>query len=174
MNYKNDILVEKRDFYDIISFFNFLDNFNILFELGDLPEGYIWCNAPYNSIDVIIDIYHKDSDIKLLSYPCYGVYRSMNSLVNDYDETLTIGKNKYVIPIVPANLYDSIYNNISNIACDMKYFVYIYKKIKKEILCWYKNADTTLLEYINDDIIKLSVILKIGKINIDADMQIDL
>jgi hypothetical protein len=171
---KNNILVEKKNFYDIDSFFIFLDDNEILFELGDLPEKYFWCHAPFNSIDVIINIYHKDNkDILLLSYPCYGDYRIINNLLNEIDETKILEKNKYVIPIIPCNLYDSIFNEMKDKNTkDLAFSVFIYKKIKKEILCWYGNADKKLLEYVNDDLIKLSIIPKNNKIIIDTDVII--
>jgi hypothetical protein len=170
---KNDILVEEKDFYDIISFFNFLSDNDILFELGDLPEKYIWCNAPYNTVDVIVKLYNKHMDILLWEYPCYGVYRDMNNLMNNMDETKIVGKNKYVIPILPYNLCDKIYDEWKDIEA-LKITISVYKKNKKEILCWHGDADKLLLEYISDDLIKVSIVPKNDKIIIDANMQIEL
>jgi hypothetical protein len=174
MDSKNNILVEKKDFDNFNFFLSFLDNNEILFELGDLPEKYLWCNAPYNTIDIIINIYHKDyRDISLCSYPCYGYYRSMNNLINNMDETKILGQNKYIIPIIPDNLYDSIYNKWKNLNhSDLIFSVFIYKKLKKEILCWHGDADKNLLEYVDDDLIKLSIVSKNNKIIIDTNMQI--
>ena len=138
-----------------------------------LPEKYIWCNAPYNTVDVIVKLYNKHMDILLWEYPCYGVYRGMNNLMNNMDETKIVGKNKYVIPILPYNLCDKIYDEWKDIEA-LKITISVYKKNKKEILCWHGDADKLLLEYISDDLIKVSIVPKNDKIIIDANMQIEL
>lgn len=169
----NNILVEKKDFNDIFSFLNFLNKNDILFELGELPEKYFWCNKPYNTIDIVVELYNKHMDILLWEYFFYGLYRDLNDIIDDIDEAKIVGKNKYVIPILPYNFYDKIYNEWNDMI-DLKIVVCFYKKTKKEILCWHGDADKKWLEYIDDDIIKISIIPKNNKIIIDVDMQIDL
>lgn len=168
------ILVQKNHFQNFDSFWNFLDNMEISFELGKLPEGYLWCQSPSAyGVYVNIRIYHKDhDDILLCEYNCDGIYRILSHFLAKNDKTKKLDEGKYITSILPYDIRENIFDNWK----DENYVfdIFIYKARISEILCYYDNVDKSLFKYINDDLIILSVIPKNNIIHIDPNMIIEL